>query len=69
LVNGVSTSLVNWNENLKAQGEAGLFKEAKDNGALAVYKSQGGISDKGALDMQQLTQNIGAFTPHDETPF
>ncbi|NHZ72045.1 MAG: DUF4157 domain-containing protein [Aquificales bacterium] len=69
VVKGATVSLVNWNENLKAQGENGLFKKAKDNGALMVYKVQGGISDKGALDMAQLTQTIGAFTPHDETPF
>lgn len=69
LVNGRATSLVNWNENLRQQGEAGLFQQAKDNGALMVYKAQGGISDKGALDMAQLTKNVGQFTPHDETPF
>jgi hypothetical protein len=35
-----------------------LFKKAKDNGALLVYKKQTGISSKGALDLDLLDQEV-----------
>lgn len=55
---GPRMSLVNWNLNLKARGDAGLFKQAKDNGAWAVYKAKTGISDKGALNLELLDKAV-----------
>ena len=60
---GQAMRLDKWNEDLKARGETGLFKQAKDNGALTVYKAQTGISSKGALNLSLLDQAIEKELP------
>lgn len=52
-----------FNEKLHDLGESGLFKEAKDFGALIVYKAMNGISAKGAIDVKGLVGPLdeGAF--------
>jgi hypothetical protein len=56
---GAFLPIEDFNNTLRDLGEnKGLFKQAKDNGALLVYKVMNGISDKGAMDLNLLVKGV-----------
>ncbi|MCW2528954.1 MAG: hypothetical protein JWM76_3814 [Pseudonocardiales bacterium] len=57
-VDGEAIDIVDFNEHLRVLGNKRLFKEAQTAGALLVYKAMGGISDKGAIDVDKFIADI-----------
>jgi len=57
-VDGDAIDIQDFNDHLHDLGDKKLFKKAQTAGALIVYKAMGGISDKGAIDVDKFIAGL-----------